>query len=174
MSAVISDESASEALVRQLYMEHGRALLSYVSRLTMDYEIAEDVVQETLIRAWRHAALLDPTVQAVRGWLLVTARHIVIDKVRAKKRRPQEVYNEVQNTLLADGDHSEHVVNCLVVRSALRELPPHHRVVVQQVYLEGRSLAETADALRVPVGTVKSRCHYAIRALHTMMAPAWA
>lgn len=174
MSAVISDESAPEALVRQLYMEHGRALLSYVFRLTMDYETAEDVVQETLIRAWRHAARLDPTVQAVRGWLLVTARNIVIDRVRAKKRRPQEVYNEVQNTLLADGDHSEHVVNRLVVRSALRELPPHQRVVVQQVYLEGRSLAETADALRVPVGTVKSRCHYAIRALHDMMAPAWA
>lgn len=174
MSAVICGENDSEALVRRLYSEHGRVLLSYVSRLTMDYETAEDVVQETLIRAWRHAAVLDPAVQAVRGWLLVTARNIVIDRVRAKKRRPQEVYNEVQNTLLADADHSDHVVNSLVVRSALRELPPHQRVVVQQVYLEGRSLAETADALRVPVGTVKSRCHYGIRTLHAMMAPAWA
>src|SRR5882724_2910718 len=80
-----------EALVRSLYEEHGRSLLAYATRLTGDHAAAEDVVQETLVRAWRHADDLENGKGSVRGWLLTVARNIVVDRARARASRPQEV-----------------------------------------------------------------------------------
>src|SRR5947209_4168354 len=84
-------ESSDEALIRTLYQEHGRSLLAYATRLTGDRAAAEDVVQETLIRAWRHAAAMVNERGSVRGWLLTVARNIVTDPMRAKAARPREV-----------------------------------------------------------------------------------
>src|SRR5882724_7640748 len=80
-----------EDLIRSLYLEHGRSLLAYATRLTGDQAAAEDVVQETLLRAWKHAAALINGTGSVRGWLLTVARNIVTDRVRARAVRPYEV-----------------------------------------------------------------------------------
>lgn len=83
--------TSDEALVRALYEEHGRALLAYATRLTGDRAAAEDVVQETLIRAWRHPDALLNGKGSVRGWLLTVARNIITDRHRARAARPTEV-----------------------------------------------------------------------------------
>lgn len=80
-----------EALIRWMDEEHGNALLTYATRLTGDRAVVEDVVQETLIRAWRHADALVDSKGSVRGWLLTIARNITIDRHRAKTARPAEV-----------------------------------------------------------------------------------
>ncbi len=64
---------AAETLIRTLYAEHGRSLLAYATRLTGDRAAAEDVVQETLVRAWKHAGDLTEGKGSVRGWLLTVA-----------------------------------------------------------------------------------------------------
>lgn len=94
MAALFSrkrETAADEALIRSLYEEHGRALLAYATRLTGDRAAAEDVVQETLVRAWRHPDALVNGKGSVRGWLLTVARNLVTDRVRARAARPQEV-----------------------------------------------------------------------------------
>ena len=68
--------AAAEALIRSLYEQHGRSLLAYATRLTGDRAAAEDVVQETLVRAWKHADNLVESKGSVRGWLLTVARNI--------------------------------------------------------------------------------------------------
>jgi RNA polymerase sigma-70 factor (ECF subfamily) len=166
------ESSGAEAFIRLLHQEHGASLLAYATRLTNDRAIAEDVVQETLIRAWKHADDLVGEKGSVRGWLLTVARNIVTDRARARAVRPTEVA-ESPTTGPVVGDHAEHVVNTMVVLHALHTLSQEHREVVVELYYRGKSVAEAAEALGIPPGTVKSRCYYALRAMRsTMGAPA--
>ncbi|GAA3395245.1 sigma-70 family RNA polymerase sigma factor [Cryptosporangium minutisporangium] len=156
--------AGNEALIRSLFAEHGRALLAYVTRLTEDRALAEDIVQETILRAWRNPEVMVNGKGSVRGWLLTVARNIVIDQSRARAARPAEV-PEVPYKPPVARDHADHVVNQMVVMDALEQLPVEHRDVLIQIYLKGRTIKEAADALGVPVGTVKSRTFYALRTL---------
>lgn len=155
---------ADEALVRSLYEEHGRALLAYATRLTGDRAAAEDVVQETLVRAWKHPEVLVNGKGSIRGWLLTVARNIVTDRARARAARPVEVA-ESPATPPIEKDHADSVVDSMVVMEALDQLSGHHRDVLVELYFRGRSVTEAADALGIPPGTVKSRSHHALRAL---------
>lgn len=160
-------DTGDEALIRSLYEEHGRALLAYAQRLTGDRSAAEDVVQETLIRAWKHPEALVNGKGSVRGWLLTVTRNIITDRYRAKAARPTEVAESV-TTQPVEQDHAEAVVNSIVVVEALDRLSPDHRDVLLEIYFRGRSVAEAAQALGIPPGTVKSRSHYALKALRDM------
>ncbi|HKT04925.1 MAG TPA: sigma-70 family RNA polymerase sigma factor [Rugosimonospora sp.] len=163
------DRASDEALIRFLYEEHGRALLAYATRLTGDRSAAEDVVQETLLRAWRHARDLVDEKGSVRGWLLTVARNIVTDRLRARAARPTEVA-ETPTSGPVELDHADAVVNTMVVLDALESLSPEHRDVLVELYYRGRSVAEAAEALGVPPGTVKSRSYYALRAMRATLS----
>ncbi|XVS62712.1 sigma-70 family RNA polymerase sigma factor [Actinosynnema sp. CA-299493] len=164
------EAAADEALIRSLYEEHGRALLAYATRLTGDRAAAEDVVQETLVRAWRHPDALVNGKGSVRGWLLTVARNIVTDRFRAKAARPREVAETPTSTPPVQRDHADSVVDSMVVLQALDLLSSDHRDVLMEIYFRGRSVTEAAEALGVPPGTVKSRSHYALRALRETFA----
>jgi RNA polymerase sigma-70 factor (ECF subfamily) len=151
-------------LVRAIYQEHGRALIAYATRLTGDRAAAEDVVQETLIRAWRHPEVLTNGRGSTRGWLLTVTRNLVTDRVRARAARPQEV-SEMPDSPPVERDHADRVVASVTVLAALEGLSDDHRGVLDQIYFQGRSLGEAASALGIPAGTVKSRSYYALRAL---------
>lgn len=159
--------AADEALIRSLYMEHGRAMLAYARRLTGDHAAAEDIVQETLLRAWRNPDALANGRGSVRGWLLTVTRNIVIDRHRAKAARPHEVA-EMPGRPPVQSDHANQVVNATVVLDALDRLSPEHRTVLREIYLHDRSIDQAARALGIPPGTVKSRSHHALRALRQL------
>jgi RNA polymerase sigma-70 factor, ECF subfamily len=157
-------DAADEALVNSLYEQHGRALLAYAATLTGDRAGAEDVVQETLVRAWKHSDKLLNDKGSVRGWLLTVARNIVIDQARARAARPIEVAAPPSASPV-ERDHSDLVVDTLSVLDALDRLPGSHRAVLVELYFQGHSVAETANILGIPPGTVKSRSHHALRQL---------
>ncbi|GLI01416.1 sigma-70 family RNA polymerase sigma factor [Phytohabitans aurantiacus] len=160
--------SSDEALVRSLYEQHGKALLAYASRVTGDRALAEDVLQETLIRAWRHAATLSEQTGSIRGWLFTVARNVMTDKMRAKSIRPTEVA-ESPATVPVERDHADRVVDSVVAMDALERLSEEHRSVLVEIYFEGRSVAETAEHLGIPPGTVKSRSHNAMKNLRELL-----
>ena len=129
-----------DALMRQLHDEHAAALWHYCLGLTgRDQARAEDVVQETLLRAWRNFSVLDESRGSVRGWLFTVARNIVIDESRTKRSRLEFPVSELPEVVDAGG-HDDQLLQAWVV-------------------------AEASRRLGVPEGTVKSRTHYALRAL---------
>jgi RNA polymerase sigma-70 factor (ECF subfamily) len=156
--------AADEALVRSLYAEHGRALLAYTTRLTGDRAAAEDVVQETLVKAWRNPDVLVNERGSVRGWLFTVARNLVIDRARARAARPLEVA-ETATPAPAPGDLASQVVDSVVVMDAMDRLTPEQRSVITEIYFRGSTVAQAAASLDIPPGTVKSRSFYALRAL---------
>jgi RNA polymerase sigma-70 factor (ECF subfamily) len=158
-----------EALVHAVYQEHGRAVLASATRLTGDRGAAEDVVQETLLRVWRHPEVVANGRGSTRGWLLTVARNIVTDRIRARAARPREV-PEAPDTPPVERDHADGVATSVTVLAALEELSDDHRGVLDQIYFQGRSLGEAATALGIPAGTVKSRSYYALRALRGQLS----
>jgi RNA polymerase sigma-70 factor (ECF subfamily) len=156
---------SDEELLRALWAEHGGPLLAYATRLTGgDRQRAEDIVQETFLRAWRHPEALDPDRGSPRPWLCTVARNIAVDAHRSRQARPPEVGADALS-LVAVPDDADRVLEAWIVSDALRALSMEHRDVIVETYYRGKSVAEAAAALRIPAGTVKSRTYYALRAL---------
>ena len=154
---------SDEALVRALYTEHAGPLLRYVLHLTSgDRQRAEDIVQETLLRAWLHPEAISE--RPARPWLFAVARNLAVDAYRARRARPHEV-GEGALELVAAPDEADRALESWAVADALRSLRPEHRGVLLETYYRGRSVAEAAIVLGIPAGTVKSRTFYALRAL---------
>jgi RNA polymerase sigma-70 factor (ECF subfamily) len=153
-----------EALVEALYAEHAAALWCFVVPLVGGDRVrAQDVVQETMLRAWRHPEVLDGVRGPVRPWLFTVARHIVVDEWR-RHRTDRDVPLELSGDP-AEEDRTDAVIDTWIVGDALTRLSADHRAVLDQCYYQGRTTAEAARALGIPEGTVKSRAHYALRAL---------
>lgn len=146
-----------------MHDEHAAALWRYVLRLTGDDEFAHDVVQESLLRAWKNPEILEQGCDASRAWLYTVARNVVIDDRRSARAR-----REVGGGWLPEGSRSDPTDTALdswLVTDALAALTPEHRTVIVRAYYMGQSVAELAVELDLPVGTVKSRLHYGLRAL---------
>jgi RNA polymerase sigma-70 factor, ECF subfamily len=152
-------------LMQQLHDEHAAALWGYCVRLTgQDRARAEDVVQETLLRAWRHFSVLDEAEGSVRAWLFTVARNIVIDEWRTKRSRSEVSYADVPEPPGGVDETDERLLSW-VVAEAVTRLSDEHRAVLLECYYRGMSVADAARLLGIPEGTVKSRTHYALRAL---------
>ncbi|MFN2561256.1 MAG: sigma-70 family RNA polymerase sigma factor [Jatrophihabitans sp.] len=151
-------------LLRTLHEEHGGALWSYVVGLTNgDRAQAQDVVQETMLRAWRNPQVLEQASGSARGWLFTVAKRIVIDEWRTARSRRERVTEQLPERPVADG--VDRTLDRQLVVAALRTLSAEHREVLVECYFRGASVAEASVSLGVPAGTVKSRTHYALRAL---------
>lgn len=153
-----------DRLLRALWDEHAAPLLAYAMRLTGDRGRAEDVVQETLLKAWRNRDRIDASRESLRPWLLTIAHRVAIDAHRARQARPPEVGDEALLAVAVDDD-IDRALETWLIAEALASLTPPHREVLVETYYRGRSTAEAANVLRIPQGTVKSRTFYALRAL---------
>lgn len=153
----------SDALLRRIHDEYAVMLWRYVTRIPYDSELARDVVQEALFRAWKDAKILEKPDPVVRAWLVRVAHNLVVDDVRSARRRREISTGSVPDAEQADVTYR--VLDGWLVSDALATLTPEHREVVVGAYYGGRTVAMLAAELGIAEGTVKSRMHYGIRAL---------
>jgi RNA polymerase sigma factor (sigma-70 family) len=160
-------DADGEQLLAELYRRYQQPLRKFVLRLTAgDQHLAEDIVQETMLRAWRNATVLDPD-RAAMPWLATVARRIVIDHRRRQSSRPDEVA-EVSEDMLTD-EESDRILESVLVSDALQDLTSAHREALTETILRGRTVRQAAEVLQIPIGTVKSRVYFALRALKVVL-----
>jgi RNA polymerase sigma-70 factor (ECF subfamily) len=167
-----SPSTADSEAMREVWRLHGVMLLQFALKLTRgDKQRAEDIVQESLVRAWRHPEVIGNGRQPIRSWLFTVARHVAIDMWRVRSRA-DETLGDIHIDLPDPTEHMEQVITAVDVRAALGTLIPEHREVIVEMYLHDRTVAQIADLLRIPEGTVKSRAYYGLRRLRQVLSAA--
>jgi RNA polymerase sigma-70 factor (ECF subfamily) len=121
-------------------------------------------VQETFVRLWQQARRFDPARGTVSTFLFAIARRIAVDLWRRPSSRPFEP-EPAEAEAAATHDPVNGVLEGLTVRDAMQSLSPAHRQVLELFYGQDRKQSEIAELLGLPLGTVKTRSYYALRAL---------
>jgi len=163
----------------ELCTEHGMAaahaayharLLARARRIVVDPDLAEDVVQEAFLRAWRACSSFDPAGGPLVNWLLVITANTAIDMVKARLRRPPLASGPASENAPAAGIND---IDLLILRSQLRQalssIGAHHRDAVVETVLRDRPYADLAAELGVTPGTLRTRVHYGLRRLRCLL-----
>ena len=155
-----------------LYSRYGQTLLGYLTHLVGDRSVAEELVQEVFLIVWRDAWRF--RVQStVRTWLFGIAHNLGLMHMRRK--RPETMDSATAERLVSPEldpvDLADLALKRQRLTNALASLPPLQRAVIELTFYHGLGRAEVASILDCPVGTIKSRLHYALKALaHSLRA----
>jgi RNA polymerase sigma-70 factor (ECF subfamily) len=186
--AAIEKDVTDEALMRDLasgqqdaigllYARYAPTILGMAAQ-ALGRPTAEDIVQDVFLAVWKNASTYDPKRGPVRPWLLQIAHFRIANELRRKSRRPQ-VQADPDGERLASvpepgPGQSEEVWNAYrnsALRRALEELPPPQRQALGLAFFEQLSHDEIASALKLPLGTAKSRIRAGLRSLRVRLAP---
>ncbi len=161
----------------ELYRRYSPAAYGLAYRLTGQRVLAQDVVHDSFLALWRAPEAYDPARGPFRTFFLSLVHHRAVDTIRREERMRGR--NERASNLepLSGEDVAEDVVDAAdlsarrrEVREALAELPPEQRTVLEMAYLDGRTQAEIAQELSIPLGTVKTRTFAAMKKLRAALS----
>ena len=161
-------DDTGEAL-RELYRGYAGELLGFALHALGERGVAEEVVQEVFLRAWRRADSYDPTRGSVRTWLYQIARHAIIDQRRRAAARPTLAPVEPLFERASADEEIEQAMLGWQVAAALERLTPEHRQMIRMAQFRGLTMREIAAHTGLPLGTVKSRTWYALRSLRLVL-----
>ena len=151
--------AGDEAAFTQLVREHGRVVFGVVFRRVGDRVLAEDLAQETFLRAWRARGGYRGGPSGARGWLCTIAANVARDHLRARKRRPAEeeaVYDDIPSVKYDPAATAEAAASLEQLRAALTRLPANHREMFLLRERDGLSYKEISAVMRCPIGSVMS------------------
>jgi RNA polymerase sigma-70 factor, ECF subfamily len=157
-----------DAVIRELYSDYAKALHGYVEQFCPDRTSADDIVQETFIRAWRHLPQLNADDRPIRPWLFRVARNLLIDANRAAQARPMIVPGQAAGEVGTDSGLEE-ILDRQLLSDALQHLSPAHQTVLVETFYRGGTMATVARELGIPHGTARSRLHYALDAMRKQL-----
>ena len=162
-----------EAALESLYTRYSAGIYALALRIVQQPALAEDVVQETFIRAWRAASTQAETVRDPGAWLLRIARNLALDALRRQAVRPQPAATDEAATIFdvvpdpapePEAAYSQ-AAQRLAVRRALASLPDEQREAVRLAFYEGLTHQAIAERQHLPLGTVKTRVRLGLRKL---------
>ena len=154
-----------------LYDNYSAAIFGIITRIVADNEAAEELLQDSFMKIWKNAAQYDATKGRLFTWMLNIARNVAIDHVRLKKN--QHINNELDDQVLGAIEQrspQQPLIDTLDMRQLTEKLAPEYRSLIDLIYLQGYTQAETAEALNIPLGTVKTRLRAALLQLRSFFA----
>jgi RNA polymerase sigma-70 factor, ECF subfamily len=161
--------------IREVIGAYGQRMYVYALRLTGDPARAEDVLQESLVAAWRGAKRFRGSGSLI-AWLLGIVHHRAMNSFKESQPVMDDRLYETDTDLAAGDPLPEEQTNLSeqqrLLRAGLAHLSPEHRAVLELVFYQGLSLQETAGVCGVPLGTVKSRLNYAKASLRGVLSRA--
>lgn len=165
----IAERDDDSSATRELYRRYGRAVYSWLRKITRDATKSEDLTQEVFIRAWRKASTYDATRGSVSAWLYGIARNCAHDLLRKKSEIVGLPEGPERADEIVEPSDIEAVWIGGQIASALETLPPEQRTVLELAYFEHLTQREIAERLDMPLGTVKSRTFKALRRLRGVL-----
>jgi RNA polymerase sigma factor (sigma-70 family) len=153
--------------MKALYDMYAGSLLGVILRITQHTELAEDLLQETFLKIWHAADKYDASKGRLFTWMMNIARNLAIDKLRSKEYKNSEKNQDIENNVAVVDNQKEQIINIdvLGLRELVTDLKPELATVLDMVYYKGFTHIEAAEALNLPLGTVKTRIRMAITAL---------
>ena len=165
----VSDEAILRQLLAreekglsQLYAKYGHAIYGLVFNILREHGAAEEVTQDSFLKIWKKAGSFDPEKGSFPGWIFQIARRSAIDRVRLKRfQRQTQTIEDAAPNLGEDPVNPE----TIGLKDLVEDLSLEQRSIVELIYFRGYTQSETAQALDLPLGTVKTRLYAAIRKL---------
>ena len=159
-------EDRDRTAFAQLFRGYAPRIAGLFGRGGMDATVRDELVQETMLRVWRHAHRYDPARASVTTWVFTIARNVRIDHYRKRRVEADPLDPAyVDDTTPAADEVVASLQDAQRVRAAVAELPPEQASILHAAYFEHRTLREIAEADAVPLGTVKSRVRLAFKRL---------
>jgi RNA polymerase sigma-70 factor (ECF subfamily) len=162
--------AGDEAAFSELYARYNLPVFNFILRLTQQAIAAEDLLQEVFLAVWGGAGRFRGK-STVKTWVFRIAYHRTISWLRKNKKAYRLHQNIDEFPLISDEPSPESTLieqwQEAQIRSAIKRLSPKHRSVIELTFVHGFSYQETAEIMKCPVGTVKSRMSYALRYLKT-------
>jgi RNA polymerase sigma-70 factor (ECF subfamily) len=165
----VAGGDTGEAL-EELYRRYAGRVYEFGLRLLGDPGLADELVQETFVRLWRIAERFDESRGRVAAFLFTIARSQAVDLLRRPSSRPAPAEPDTVAPPVAQPDASEPVLTRLLVDEAINTLSPPHREILLLSYHRDLTQPDIARVLGIPLGTVKTRSYYALRALKLALA----
>jgi RNA polymerase sigma-70 factor (ECF subfamily) len=173
-STSISEEELISLLFKKdkhafsyLYDNYSAALYGVIFRIVQDENAAADVLQESFLKIWSHFSYYDKTKGKLFTWLVNIARNLAIDTTRSKGFKNQNKNLDVENIVIHIDAHKSTSFNPehIGLKALLDKLRPEQRNIIDLAYFGGYTQMEIAEALKIPLGTVKTRMRMAIMEL---------
>lgn len=155
------------AAIGELYDAYGGALFGVVLRIVQSRELAEQVLQDTFVKAWRNGASYDASKGRLFTWLLNIARNTAIDATRTAHFRHYQKTDSLDNLVHTPGGESVNPDH-LGVKEVVSRLDDKYKSLIDLVYFKGYTQEEVAEETGIPLGTVKTRLRYAIGELRKL------
>ena len=164
-----------EDALAEVYRRHGGAAFALARRLLNDRELAEEILQEVILRLWNSPERFDPERGSLRSFLLAQIHGRSVDLLRSETSRRRREEREARESTDFGDDIERQVIDLTVsekVKEVVAGLPPDERQAIELAYFGGHTYRQVAVMLEAPEGTVKSRIRSGLRRLRTDLAEA--
>jgi RNA polymerase sigma-70 factor, ECF subfamily len=153
-----------------LYDNYSKALYGIVLKIVKSEEVAEDVLQDAFVKIWKNVSSYDSSKGTLFTWILNVARNTAIDRIRSQEYKNTAKIQPIDNNvgMVDEQSATEIQIEHIGLEKVVARLKPEHQTIIDYIYFKGFTQTEVAEALNIPLGTVKTRVKSAINHLREL------